>query len=320
MKLGVIGCGRVSYAHRDAASNLADDVELISASDIDVEKMAEFCKGADIGKQFLDYHDLIDDRELDGMIICLPHALHHTVANEALEAGKHVLVEKPMALNYELAVQMADTAQKMKKQLMVAQNRRFSRAAMEVKAMIDSGKIGELIRIVLNFFCYFEKAPAEWWFKKEISGVPFVTILQGSHNRTPESVTASAFNKKFPFEDESDIFIDYNGATAAIHLSLNTKPPLVHEVIAVGTEGTIRLNEYLSGKNFGFGYELQLDDKTLFREDQEPSNFTLQLEEFVRSVREQRQPIASGEDVAANTMKIITLAGASIKTKTTVPF
>jgi len=224
---------------------------------------------------------------------------------------------------------MADTAQKMKRQLMVAQNRRFSRAAIEVKRMIDAGKIGELFRVVLNFLCYFEDAPAAWWFDKEISGEPFVTILQGSHavdtvawlfGRAPESVFATAYNKRFPFEDESDIFINYAGANAAIHLSLNTKPPLVHELIAVGTEGTIRLNEYLSGKNFGFGYELRLNEKLLSREDQEPSNFTLQLEEFVHSVKEEREPTASGTDVVANTMKIISLAGASIKTKATVPF
>ncbi|KKK64301.1 hypothetical protein LCGC14_2985570, partial [marine sediment metagenome] len=181
MKLGMIGCGRISYAHRDAAANLADKIELISASDIDGDKMAAFCKETDIGKQFADYHDLINDKELDGVIICLPHALHHPVAIRALEAGKHVLVEKPMALNYETAVQMADTAQNMKKRLMVAQNRRFSRAAIEVKRMIDSGKIGELFRVVLNFLCYFEKAPAKWWYNEEMSGEPFVTILQGSH-------------------------------------------------------------------------------------------------------------------------------------------
>ena len=320
--LGFIGCGRISYAHREAALQLKDTVAIVAACDVDENSLAEFCKATGIQKQYKDYHVLLHD-QLDAVIICLPNFLHHPVTIESLKSGKHVLVEKPMALTYDQTQQMADTAETVSKTLMVAQNRRFSHAAIELKRLIDKGEIGELVRIVVNLSCYFADAPTQWWYDGEKAGDPFLSLQQGSHavdtvawlfNENPNSVYASCFKKRFPFDDECDIIMKFENATASVHLSLNTRPP-VHEVIAVGTEGTLRLNEFSTGKAFGFGYELKLNDQVLLHGPQEPSNFTLQLKEFVQSIQENRDPVAGGRKVSSTTMKVLSLAQEAIVSK-----
>jgi hypothetical protein len=73
--------------------------------------------------------------------------------------------------------------------------------------------------------------------------------------------------------------------------------PAFHEALLVGTRGVIRLTEYATGKPFGFGYHLELNGGRILSGDQVPSNYTLQLQEFVSALRENRRPIASGEEI-----------------------
>jgi len=121
-----------------------------------------------------------------------------------------------------------------------------------------------------------------------------------------------AFSAKQNFqwegEDEADILLAFDaGEIAAVHLSLSTSPAL-HEAVLVGTKGVMRLTEYATGKPFGFGYHLDLNGKRIVSGDQEPSNYVLQLREFVRAIREGRTPAASGEEIARTTMPVLEAA------------
>ena len=111
-------------------------------------------------------------------------------------------------------------------------------------------------------------------------------------------------NTQWEGEDEADILLSFNqGELASVHLSLSTSPD-IHEAILVGTKGVMRLTEYSTGKPFGFGYHLDLNGKRIYSGDQIPSNYTLQLKEFIDALRGGRKPIASGEEVL-NTMKVL---------------
>jgi predicted dehydrogenase len=115
---------------------------------------------------------------------------------------------------------------------------------------------------------------------------------------------SSRQNIQWEGEDESDILLSFDqGELASVHLSLSTSPD-IHEAILVGTKGVMRLTEYSTGKPFGFGYHLDLNGKRIYSGDQIPSNYTLQLREFINALREERTPIASGEEVL-NTMKVL---------------
>lgn len=235
IRIGIIGCGRISYAHRDACERLSNDVAVVAAADLDQGRLQKFCKStaAPVETPSNDFRRVLEDPTLDAVIICLPHFLHHPVALEALTAGKHVLVEKPMALSATEAREMAERAAQAKRTLMVGQCRRFSHAAIEMKRLVESGEVGELFRVVLNFLCYFESAPAPWRNDEDKAGKPFVTVLQGSHafdevlwlfGRMPVSVAATSYRRKFPLDDEADVHLDHGNGSAAIHLSLNAPP------------------------------------------------------------------------------------------------
>ena len=153
-------------------------------------------------------------------------------------------------------------------------------------------------------------------------------LLQGSHSldsiltwmkKIPREVVtfSSRRNVQWEGEDEADILLSFDqGELASVHLSLGTSPEL-HEAILVGTKGVMRLIEYSTGKPFGFGYHLDLNGKRIFSEEQIPSNYTLQLKDFIDALREGRTPVASGEEVL-NTMLVLDAARQSKREKRVV--
>lgn len=322
LRLGVIGCGRIAQAHLAAIENLKDEVDLIAVADIDEKRAREAAErfGA---KYFIPrFEDLLNHPEIEAVVIPLPNHLHHPVVLQAARAKKHILVEKPMALNAKQAQEMVEEAKKNDVTLMVGQSRRFSDAVFKLQRRLP--EIGELFRIQISFLVHFPTPPAGWWKRSEEAG-GLVILLQGSHSidsiltwtkKMPLQACTftSRQNTQWEGEDEADILLSFNqGELASVHLSLSTSPD-IHEAILVGTKGVMRLIEYSTGKPFGFGYHLDLNNKRIFSGEQVPSNYTLQLKEFIGALRGRRIPIASGEEVL-NTMLVLDAARLSEKEK-----
>lgn len=179
----------------------------------------------------------------------------------------------------------------------------------------------------ISFLVHFPSPPADWWKRSEKAG-GLVIFLQGSHSldsvltwikKMPCQVCtfSSRRNNQWEGEDEADILLSFDqGELASIHLSLNTSPA-VHEAILVGTKGVMRLTEFATGKPFGFGYHLDLNEKRILSGEQIPSNYTLQLKEFMDAIRRGRTPMASGEEVL-HTMKVLDAARQSEREKRVV--
>ncbi len=305
LKLGVIGVGRVAMAHLNAAVDLKDQVELTAIADIRADRAREVAGEFGVEKIYADYRDLVADRDVEAVIVCLPNYLHHPVCREAARAGKHILVEKPIAMNTVEADEMIEEARVHGVTLMVGQSRRFSDAMKEAFRRLD--EIGSPFRIDINFLVSFPQPPTDWWKSSEKAG-GLVILLQGSHSvdtilwlleKTPSTVfsISARQNSLWEGEDEADIVLGFeSGELATVHLSLNTSPDL-HEAIIVGPRGTIRLSEFPTGKTFGFSYRLDINGKTILEGEQVPSLYTVQLREFFEAIRENRRPVASGEEV-----------------------
>ena len=110
-KTAVIGCGMISKNHFKALKNVANTACVV-ACDIRPERAAAAAETYGIPHTETDYHKVLDDPEIDVVHICLPHYLHAQVAIEAMEHGKHVLCEKPMATSVSECVKMKETADK----------------------------------------------------------------------------------------------------------------------------------------------------------------------------------------------------------------
>ena len=305
LKLGVIGVGRIAMAHVNAAMDLKDQIELIAIADIRADQAKEIAEEFGVINVYSDYHDLLADREIEAVIVCLPNHLHHPVCRDAARAKKHIMVEKPMAMNLKEADEMIEEARTHGVTLMVGQSRRFSDAMKEIFKRLD--EIGSPFRIGINFLVNFPQPPTDWWKTSEKAG-GLVILLQGSHSvdtilwllkKAPSTVfsISGRQNPLWEGEDEADIMLGFeSGELATVHLSLSTSPYL-HEAIIVGPKGTIRLFEYPTEKVFGFSYRLDINGETILEGEQIPSLFTVQLKEFFEAIRDNRPPIASGEEV-----------------------
>ena len=316
LTFGMIGCGRIAQAHFAAIESLREEAELIAVADTDLEKAKNAAQRFGVQAFSARYEDILSQRDIEAVIITLPNHLHHSAALSAARARKHILIEKPMALNTREALDMVMEAKRHGVCFMVGQSRRFSQAVFELERRLP--EIGTLFRIQISFLVHFPAPPTTWWKKQEEAG-GLVIFLQGSHSldsvltwmkKMPTRVCTFSAKQNFQWEgeDEADILLSFDaGEMASVHLSLSTSPAL-HEAILVGTKGVMRLTEYATGKPFGFGYHLDLNGKRILSGDQEPSNYTLQLCEFIQAVREGRAPIASAEEIARTTMPLLDAA------------
>jgi predicted dehydrogenase len=125
-------------------------------------------KAAKTYPQILSYDsidELINDEEIELIIVNTPNYLHFEHATQALNAGKHVLIEKPAAVTSEEVTQLFELGRKVDRKVMVYQNRRYDSGFQSVKEVIESGKLGELIEVHFRFDRY-KAAIGPKWFKE----------------------------------------------------------------------------------------------------------------------------------------------------------
>lgn len=139
----IIGCGAIVPLHAKAVSAISN-VNLLTVVDIDADKATH------TGKEFAchatdDYKEILNDDRIDVVHLCTPHYLHADMAIELLRAGKHVLTEKPMAMDIRSARRMLKAAQQSTAQLGVVFQNRYNEASIRMKEIIDSGLLGKLI-------------------------------------------------------------------------------------------------------------------------------------------------------------------------------
>ncbi len=311
LRIGIIGLGRIAMAHVDAAMHLKNQIELIAIAELRADRAKEIAEKFGVKNVYTDYRELLRDSEVEAVIVCLPNYLHHPVCIDAARAKKHILVEKPMSMNLREADEMIQEARENQVTLMVGQNRRFSEAIKEIREkMMD--EIGPPFRIDINFLVSFPQPPTDWWKNSRKAG-GLVILLQGSHsvdtilwlfNKTPSTISSMSRSRNplWEGEDEADIVLGFDtGELATVHLSLSTSPYL-HEIIIVGPKGTMRLFEFPTEKAFGFAYRLDINGKTVLNGEQVPSLYAVQLKEFAGAIRDNRTPIASGEEVRKTMM------------------
>jgi predicted dehydrogenase len=137
----VLGCGWIAQRHAAAARRLG--IPLVFASR-DLARARDYARTFGGVAAYGDYAEALGDRRVAGVIICTPHDRHLSDAREALAAGRHVLVEKPLARTLDEADEIIAAASASGRVLMVAEQFHFMPAFRRVKTLLDSGRLGEL--------------------------------------------------------------------------------------------------------------------------------------------------------------------------------
>lgn len=144
LKIGIIGAGRIAEdRHICAIKSLVDDVSLTAVSDLNEKRLYEVAEKYQIPHLSTDYKDIF--AYVDSVVICTPNKFHADIAIAALEAGVHVLCEKPMAMNVAECEGMVQAAEKSGKKLSVAYHYRYTEAARLAKETVDAGELGDVL-------------------------------------------------------------------------------------------------------------------------------------------------------------------------------
>ena len=170
---GLIGCGdisrkRVAPALRDSAS-----CELVAVSRARPELAEAFAREFNAPRWYSDWRELLLDQEIDAVYIATPVHLHAEQTIAAAEAGKHVLCEKPMALNVADCDRMIAACRAHNVKLGIAYYRHFYPAVRRVKELVNSGELGVPVVVHINAFEWFDPSPSDsraWLINKSLSG------------------------------------------------------------------------------------------------------------------------------------------------------
>ncbi len=206
-KVVIIGCGTIANAAHGPSYSRNPDVEIAYCVDIIPEraKALSAAYGDENTKAITDYREAITDPEVTCVSVCVPNYLHAPITIDCLNAGKHVLCEKPAAMNYLEAVSMKKAADHNDRILNIGVVNRFNTAVNKVKELIMAGELGEVYHVYCSFRSYRSIPGLGGPFtNKELAGggvlidwgVHFLDLINycigGS---TMKSATASTYNK-----------------------------------------------------------------------------------------------------------------------------
>jgi len=153
LKVGVVGCGGIATGKHLPALSRNKNVEVVAFCDIIESKAIEACEkfGAEGAKVYVDYKELLKDSLIDTVHVCTPNKSHSFISIDAMEAGKHVLCEKPMAKTYKEAMEMVEASERTGKLLTIGYQNRQTPDARYLHDVCESGELGDI---------YFSKAHA----------------------------------------------------------------------------------------------------------------------------------------------------------------
>jgi predicted dehydrogenase len=257
LRLGVIGYGYTGKIHAQAL--LAEPrARLTAIADSQPDRLRDLPPRV---QGYANYKDLLKS-DIDAVSICLPTYLHCKVALDALACGKHVLVEKPIAVNVEEAKCMLQAARTAARVLYVGMTHRFYPELREAKRLIDDGAIGEIVACTdcaLEHLGFLDLPP--WYLESRFagggaaltSGIHLVDRLRWFTGDEVQGVAGSAANPYFgsDVEDAVQIFLRFKrGISAEITLAfMRESHPLVCDLQVIGSRGTIVVHTWR-------GYEL----------------------------------------------------------------
>ena len=302
LRWGLIGCGdiaqkRIAPALRDSAS-----CELVAISRAQSELAASFAKQFGARRWYLDWRKLLLDEEIDAVYIATPVHLHAEQAIAAAEAGKHVLCEKPMAMNVRECDQMIDAGRSNKVKLGVAYYRHFYPVVERIKAIIKSGEIGTAVLAQINAFEWFNPDAdhsRSWLLKKELAGggpmfdfgchrIEVLINIFGTITEVRSMMANIVFDREV--EDTASALFRFErgacGVLSVSHAAVEAKDSLN----IFGSLGSIRVSILNEGK-------IRVVGKLGQRYEALPPAANLHaplIEDFVKAVLTNREPAVSG--------------------------
>ncbi|MES2773464.1 MAG: Gfo/Idh/MocA family oxidoreductase [Bacteroidota bacterium] len=258
ISFALVGCGRIGKRH---AEHIANNGKLVAVCDTDPKAADELAKTYGATPYYDLQQLLLHEKEVMVISICTPNGLHATHSIQSLNAGKHVLCEKPMAISVNDCGEMIKAAEKNNRRLFVIKQNRFNPPVAAVKELIDNNQLGKLYSVQLNCFWnrnedYYKNS---WKGTKDLDGGTLYT--QFSHFvdllywligdvRQVYALTANMGHQGIiEFEDTGVVALKfYNGVLGTINYTVNSFAKNMEGSITIfGEKGTVKIGgQYLN--------------------------------------------------------------------------
>ncbi len=291
--VAVLGCGRVSDAHLEAICACREFGRLEAVIDLDSNRAADAASRHGAPRALTSLEAALAIEDIEAVVVCLPNHLHGESTIATLQAGRHVLVEKPMADSAPEAVRMAEAAESNSRILAVGQSRRHTTA---VRYVIDNlAKFGRLRALHESFCIKWDGPQTPWWSERTREqglvlsliaphSLDFVQLMMGADDPLRIHAESVRHRSEWQADDEAMILLRYpQERLVSVHLSYNQRPHFDRKVLLFD------------------GCVVQIDDDFEVRVDNElviePADgeladmarpalqFVWQFEEFAKAVR-----------------------------------
>lgn len=252
LRFAILGCGASIVPTHLAALAALSNAQLVGMSDIDAERGAKRAAEANC-RFFSDHRALLAELQPDVVVICTPHPFHTDLALDALAAGAHVLVEKPIAVEVAEADQMIAAAEAAGRILAVNFQQRFLPAIEHARTLVDSGALGSLVRVLciepwFRTEAYYRSASWRATWKGEGGGV---LLNQAPHTIDLLCHLAGMPTKLWGWtrtlrhaiecEDSAQAMLEFsNGAPGYLHIS-TVEAGIQRRLQIVGDRGALEL-------------------------------------------------------------------------------
>jgi predicted dehydrogenase len=326
VRIGIIGSGGIAQnAHIPGYQQIPDLCEVVAIADIDAEKGAEASRKFNVPRVVEDYRELLAMDDIDAVSICTPNYVHFQPTIDAFAAGKHVLCEKPVAMNAAEARQMVAAAKASGKKFQVGYNLRFAPSSRIAKQYADAGELGEVYwarvqalrrRGIPGWGVFIDKAKQ--------GGGPLIDIGVHILDLTlwlmghPKPISASGATyakfgrrgdvvgflgqwdyKNFTVEDFASALIRFdNGATISLESSFVANiTDDVFTTTLCGTEGGAELTPFAEKAPFKLVKEKHRTLQTIAPEwpGSAVNSHYAEMKHFVESILNDTEPLVTGE-------------------------
>jgi UDP-N-acetyl-2-amino-2-deoxyglucuronate dehydrogenase len=322
-KFAIVGCGRI--AHRHAANIIAHGGQLLAVCDTNPDKLGAFarkyaCNG------YNSFQQLLSAESPDLVVVCTPNGLHSKHSIAALNAGCHVLCEKPMAITGSDALEMISAAGKAGKRLFVVKQNRYNPPVVAVKKLLDGNKLGTISSFQVN--CFWNRPDEyyqdEWRGTVDMDGGTLFT--QFSHFidlmywflgnvKSVSGLRANYHHRhSIRFEDTGIVLLETErGAIGTIQYTVNAYQHNMEGSISLfGEKGTVKIGgQYLNELDF---FAVQDETMPEIKNEKPPnrygfyegsmSNHDKVYENLMRTLRDPSHEFVEAEE-ALKTVEII---------------
>jgi myo-inositol 2-dehydrogenase / D-chiro-inositol 1-dehydrogenase len=179
LRIGLIGCGHMGRVIHLKSLRQLPQVEVVALAELDAQRREQASREVPRAALFSDYRELLDRSEIDATVICLPNALHAEAAIAALHSGKHLYLEKPLAINLAEGRKLLDIWRCSGRVGMIGFSYRFNPLHQQVRRHLEAGRLGELIAVRSVFTTAPHPVPE--WRQRRASGGGALLDLASHH-------------------------------------------------------------------------------------------------------------------------------------------